>query len=255
VVGDSAFVVKVNGAGAFGWVALVGGAGCNAGLGRTAVASNGTVWATGSFDGTCDFDPGIGVVRRTVVTPMSDGFVLQLSATGTYLGDWVIGGGMDSAVWVNDIAASMDGSIYVGGRFTGTVDFDPGAGVANRTAGDGADFLLQLMQDGRFGWVARTSSGAVSGLSAAPNAGVLYWGRVTDLASAQDAAAVTMLGADQVPRWTLPVGGDSTSLSGSAVGPTGFAVIGSDSNAADFDPGPRVDMISGQPQFVSRYAF
>ena len=140
-------------------------------------------------------------------------------------------------------------------RTVSSVTPDSGAGGANRTAVDRSGFLLKLMQDGKFAWVARTPDGAVSGLGAAPNAGVLYWGSFPDPASAQYVAAVTMLGADQVPMWTLAVGGSSTTLSGLAAGPTGFALIGGDSDASDFDPGPGVEMISGQPQFASRYAF
>ena len=68
-----------------------------------------------------------------------------------------------------DIARDANGYIYITGTFQGTVDFDPGPGVAARTAqGDPADpvtgasavdiYLAKYDPAGRFVWVAAFSS-------------------------------------------------------------------------------------------------
>ena len=53
-----------------------------------------------------------------------------------------------------------DGNVYSAGRFTGTVDFDPGAGVSVATsAGDADGFVTKFDRQGNFLWV-RTWGGA-----------------------------------------------------------------------------------------------
>jgi hypothetical protein len=63
-------------------------------------------------------------------------------------------GGSSSTV-AFDLDVDGDENVYAGGEFWGTVDFDPGSGVKNKTAsGFTADaFLLKLDSNGNYKWV------------------------------------------------------------------------------------------------------
>lgn len=251
-VGDnSSFLMKVNAMGGLAWADVIGGTACSSGIGKVAVNTGGTVWATGSFDGICDLDPGSGVVSRTL--SMATGVVLELSATGAYLGDSMIGGGTGT-VQLNDIAASSQGALYIGGAFTGTVDFDPGPGIASRT-GNQAGFLLTLMPDGKFDWVKKLADGAAYAVFGGPGGGVFYSGAPLDATTGEYISTVTMLRADGGAAWTLAPGSSSTSVTGVGLGPMGFVIAGSDSSGSDLDPGPAVYTLPGPAAFALRYAF
>ncbi len=81
----------------------------------------------GSFEGTVDFDPGISTVNLTSAGSTDVFFgaynsgVLQFAcAMGATTNDEARG-----------LAVSAGGNIYITGTYTGTADFDPGAGVFN----------------------------------------------------------------------------------------------------------------------------
>ena len=67
---------------------------------------------------------------------------------------WVkLFGGVGATTQPNDLAVGASGAVYVTGKFTGTVDFDPGPGVASRSSAGGDDiFAARLNADGTFGW-------------------------------------------------------------------------------------------------------
>jgi gliding motility-associated-like protein len=81
------------------------------------------------------------------------GFLAKYSPTGTRLFKIETGGypGVESEVVTLDNA----GGVYIGYKFGGTVDFDPGAGVVNRTAGGSSDNYLAKYNStsGAFQWV------------------------------------------------------------------------------------------------------
>lgn len=59
-------------------------------------------------------------------------------------------------VQVNDVI--VDQNVYVGGSFSGTVDFDPGAGVSNRTANGTDGFIAKYDHGGNLLWVYSTNA-------------------------------------------------------------------------------------------------
>jgi len=118
------FVLKLDPAGDFLWAKQMGGAGGDAGLGITLDTSE-NVYVIGYFNGTADFDPGMGV-QNLVSAGGTDIFVAKFDSAGTFL--WVrqIGGtGSDHAS--QKIVVDASGYIYFTGDFSGTTDFDPSA--------------------------------------------------------------------------------------------------------------------------------
>lgn len=112
-------VYKLNGSGQHVWSAPLTGATA----GDIAVDSAGSIYATGYFNGTADFDPGTDVASRTSVGS-SDVFVLKLTTTGG-LG-WVETFGGVSIDQGNGIAVDATGTVSVVGSFySDSVDFDP----------------------------------------------------------------------------------------------------------------------------------
>ncbi|MBL8812685.1 MAG: hypothetical protein JNM43_21145 [Planctomycetaceae bacterium] len=74
---DDIFVCKLDGAGNVAWAKRMGGTSGDIALGVT-VDGSGNVYTTGYFEGTADFDPGVGVTNLTNAGT-SDGFVSKLS--------------------------------------------------------------------------------------------------------------------------------------------------------------------------------
>ena len=116
------------------------------------VDASGNVYVVGTFQGTVDFDPTVGVDSRTAVG-QSDVFVAKFNSDGTYAWTQAFGGGqVDAGLGVTVDAA---GGVYVTGYFNGTVDFDPTAGIDSRTAqsvGASDVFLTKLNADATYGW-------------------------------------------------------------------------------------------------------
>lgn len=138
--GDDAFVSKLNSEGAFVWARRIGGADLQLGA-AVAVDGSSNVYIAGLFRETTDFDPGAGVFNLTAAGE-GDAFVVKLAGSGNYVWARAMGGSMEEIS--QGVAVSGD-NVYVGGRFRGTGDFDPGAAVYNLTSAGGNDaFLMQL---------------------------------------------------------------------------------------------------------------
>ncbi len=94
----------------------------------------GSVYVTGYFFGTADFDPGPGAAPITAESPMMeyDIFVAKYDSIGNYV--WAINIPCDWDEYDPGIAVDTAGNVYVTGNFQsmwyGTVDFDPGPGIA-----------------------------------------------------------------------------------------------------------------------------
>ena len=144
------FVSKLDASGNFLWARALGGAAYDGGS-AVAVASDGAVSTTGVFFGTADFDPGAGTFNLTSAGN-SDIFVSQLDAAGNFRWARAVGGpGYD---YGNGLTVGTLGDVYTTGSFSGTVDFDPGAGTSNLTAVGGTDsqaaFASRLDAAGNF---------------------------------------------------------------------------------------------------------
>ncbi len=113
----------------------------------------GNIYLHGIYEtgGTFDADPGPGVTMLPV--PLEDdGFLIKLDSEGQFVYAYTVNGTYDQRVEV--VRIHPNGNAYVLGAFSGTVDFDPGAGVANLVgAPDNSQdsiYLVQLDGAGNF---------------------------------------------------------------------------------------------------------
>jgi hypothetical protein len=143
----------------------------------------GNRYVVGRFSDTTTFNSG-----ASSFTYMSTGFIdmyiQKYNANDSLL--WVKRIGGDNSVEPLAIAVDTIGNIYISGEFAQTVDFNPGPGVANRTAtiwGNTDVFLLKLNTNGAYLWVRTfgnswTDSG--NGLAIDASGDIILSGNVKD---------------------------------------------------------------------------
>lgn len=126
----------------------VGGMGSDSGA-DVAFGSDGTIYWTGAFSQTTDFDPGPNRYSLASLSAENQAFVLALSAAGEFR--WVVrarndGGGLSSGSSPAAIAVQGD-ALAVLGPFLGVVDFDPGIGTTDVAAAGSDDVFLWQLAD------------------------------------------------------------------------------------------------------------
>jgi hypothetical protein len=143
------YVLKLDPSGNVLWAKSFGGKNQDEGN-SIAVNSLGEVYVTGYFRDTIDADPNGGVVPL-YGNGNDELFLIKLDANGNYLWSEVIGGyGSDIGY---DLFIDAADNVYLTGKFSGTVDFDPGAGVYNlSTDGNGSAFVQKLDVNGNLIW-------------------------------------------------------------------------------------------------------
>ena len=109
----------------------------------------GNVYVTGYFQETADFDPGPEVYNMTSVGN-DDIFVSKFDANGQFV--WAVSFGDFDFDWGAGITTDTFGNVILTGYFKGTVDFDPGPGTYNLSAGSIDIYVLKLDADGSFVW-------------------------------------------------------------------------------------------------------
>lgn len=148
--GSDPFVVKLDPMGNLVWARQFSGSDNEAG---TAIALDpwGNVLTAGTYKGTTDFDPGPGTLNLTNPGTFS-AYVAKLTPAGNLIWARGITGTLEQQP--NALAADTAGGVLTVGSFTGTTDFDPGAGLQNKTsAGSGDIFVQRLDSAGAFTWV------------------------------------------------------------------------------------------------------
>jgi hypothetical protein len=150
------FAQQVN----FDWVKQIGNTGDDKSYSIT-LDDSGNVYTTGHFQGTVDFDPGVGVYNLISVGNQNV-YISKLDSAGNFL--WVKQIGA-----VNSYSIDLDAqrNIYITGTFQGTADFNPGVGTYNLTSIAFQDiFVSKLNSFGNFVW-AKQISGVTSNSSSA----------------------------------------------------------------------------------------
>jgi hypothetical protein len=147
------FISKITGAGNFVWAKRFGSTGSEYSLSIN-LDKNNNVYTTGFFSGTCDFDPGSGVINLAA-SGASDVFISKLDSFGNFVWAKRIGGTAGDRG--NTVEVDANGNLYVTGRFSGPADLDPGPGTA--TFNSGPIFLVKLDPSGNYAW-AKSFGGA-----------------------------------------------------------------------------------------------
>ena len=142
------FILKLNASGNFVWVQQIGGK--DSDMPNYLAVDGNTIFLTGRFSDTADFDPGVGALNL-ISNGQSDVFLLKLNLNGTL--DFAKSFGSIYGDWGTSIAVDNSGNIIVGGNFTFTTDFDPGVGNFNITPAGLQDvFISKFDASGSFVW-------------------------------------------------------------------------------------------------------
>ncbi len=154
------FVQKLSPAGNFIWAKTFGGTNVDYGLG-VAVDRNGSVYSTGSYSNSVDFDPSTGIDNH-ISNGESDVFIQKLDSSGNF--QWAkTFGGTDGDLGAA-ITSDNIGNVYTTGNFTGIVDFDPSGSNIQTANGNTDVFIQKIDSSGNFVWV-KTFGGADSDIS------------------------------------------------------------------------------------------
>lgn len=137
------------------WAKQIGGTGVDKGS-SVAIDSIGNVYTVGYFNGTADFDPGVSDYNLTA-SALNQLFISKLDSNGNFVWAKSIIGTISSDV--TKIAVDKNNNIFITGRFSGTVDFNPNEGEYNVTSYSNIDFfVLKLDLNGDFLWVKNFNS-------------------------------------------------------------------------------------------------
>lgn len=155
---EDIFILKLDNNGNFIWARDIGNVLESRGYG-IALDPSGNIYTTGYFLGTVDFDPGAGTFNLTSVGGSTgwDVFYSKLDANGNFV--WAKAMVNSTSTYYTDgyygrkIVVDATGNVYSCGRYSGTTDFDFGAGTFNLTPAGGYDaYLMKMSTDGDFIW-------------------------------------------------------------------------------------------------------
>lgn len=190
--GADLFLARYSALGTLLWALRAGGAGDMA-VEAVAVDGSGGILIGGSFEGTANFDPTLGIPGVTS-NGGRDAFVAAYTSTGALR--WVRGFGGPADETVLGVALQADGTAFASGSFTGTLAVDPVASVAVTSAGDSDGFLASWTSDGSIRWaiaVGGTGPDSASAVAAGPAGSAYLAGSFTATADFAPGAATAAL--------------------------------------------------------------
>jgi hypothetical protein len=249
---------------ALAWVNNLGSVGSDKSSNQI-VDKYGNVLIVGRFGGTIDFDPGPNISNLSASS--GNGFILKLDPQGNFI--WVKQITGAGAFISSVITFDNEGNLYVAGTFGGTLDFDPGATVENRTATTGEDaFVLKLDSSLNFIWFkqyysvadwARPESIAVDTLGNVyvtgnfdgvvdfdPGTSVYNLSASSPSLSTFGDMYVQKLDSTGAFQWAIDYGTTSIDIGTHAIvdAAQNLLVAGSFTGTIDFDPGPGVSNLT-----------
>lgn len=148
------YLTKYTESGTYTWTKTWGGTDIDFSHGLAKDPSD-NIYLVGRHRGTSDFDPSAGTLSH-ISAGSYDIYVSKFSSSGDLTWAKFIGGSAQDEGY----AIHYDGNdVYIGGRFSATVDFNPGDNTDNKTAVGVLDnFVTKLTKNGNYGWT-RTSGG------------------------------------------------------------------------------------------------
>lgn len=154
---SDAFIAVYNTAGVYQWHTVIGGSGADEAY-SISVDGTGAILLAGYFNGAADLDPGAGTAPVSSSNMFdSDAFLAKYTSTGAFI--WGFGLGAASTDEAMGVATDGSNNVYVLGRFAQTIDFDPSAATANRSASGTNAFLAKYTAAGVFSYAKVIGSG------------------------------------------------------------------------------------------------
>ncbi|RYZ24475.1 MAG: T9SS type A sorting domain-containing protein [Chitinophagaceae bacterium] len=265
-------VAKYSSTGALLWNRVISGPNEDISYQVTVDPQGNPVVTTSQGTDAADYDPGPGSYPLAVTNGLGT-VVLKLNPSGTFL--WARLLGATGLLDTRTLAVGNDGSIYVGGYFQQTIDFDPGPGTQQLTAATGSDgFICRLAANGNFGWVAQFGGGntIVNDLAPAPTGGVYATGSFEEPTDFDPGPGTLILsGPSRVKGFLLKLTGSGALDWANSIGSTltgnnaAGANIGVDASGnvflqggftgtVDFDPGPATSTLTANNNnFIGKY--
>jgi len=146
------FIAKYDPYGNYLWAYNIGAATHGAQALSVSVDTSQSVFVTGFFRGTVDFDPGTGTNNLTSHNSYGDIFLAKFDSSGNHL--WAFNVGSSGNHYDYSFAVTNDGSnAFITGCFGGTADFNPGPMTNNIVAYSTYDvFLAKYDANGNYAW-------------------------------------------------------------------------------------------------------
>jgi hypothetical protein len=253
------FVWKMTSAGVIQVIVRLGGTGTDR-SGDIGFDSAGSLYVTGDFQGTADFDPSAGTSANLTAVGSHDVFVVKLR---NFVVQWAKRAGGSSFDNGTSIDFDSSGNVYVTGNFQGPADFTSnGNPVTLTSAGQDEVFVWKLDSAGAGVWAksAGSSGGDVGRSVVVDSSGNVYvtgaFRGTADFDPDGSSANLTAVGSIDVFVWKLSTAGalvwarqarasgfsDGTSIDVDSSG--NVYVAGSFTGTADFDPNENVSNLT-----------
>lgn len=113
---------------------------------------SGKLWINGDFNSNTDFDPG--PATNSITTTNASEFITNYTSNGTYQNAYAFRGTGTTKEKVTAIHDASNGNIYIGGIFSGSMDFDPSSNdLVLTSALDSNAYIASYSSTGTLNWV------------------------------------------------------------------------------------------------------
>lgn len=151
------FMAKLNNAGNLVWAKSMGSSTYDNGADLVLDKKGTTIYVTGQFENTIDFDPNAGTSNLTSAGS-ADIYINKFDTAGNLIWAKSFGGiGYDR---INGIKLDSVENVYVAGGYDGVADFDPSAGTASLTSNGGMDLYISKLDSNGVFMFAKSFGGA-----------------------------------------------------------------------------------------------
>jgi len=267
------FLTKYNADGTYAWTKTWGGTGSES-LYNIAFDSSDNIYLATEFGTTIDLNPNSGIDSYTSAGSV-DIALIKLTSDGEYVYSRVMGSTSHDRLHTVQYSTT-DGFIYIAGKFTGNVDFDPSGSIDTKnSAGNYDAYLTKFNTDGTYVWTKTwggTDRDTVNDMALDSN-GNLYLAGVfrnttinfdttggTDNHSSVglDDAFLTKYNTDGTYAWTKTWGSTANDFSFNIrVSPSNdIYIVGSYQLTVDFDPSGGTNNITAagsEDSYVSKF--